>query len=399
MPYFCAQIISPNYLDILLISGIIHCVIIAALLLWTGQKGWESRLLSLAIFLFGLHQTWNILYDLNFNQVYPFLFKIPFSYNLAIGPLLFFYVQGITNIRFTWHLKDWIHFLPVLIAFVVQLVIHNFTPINSQDYKSPIYVFFVAGELLLTILSIAFYLQKAIRLVAQHDQWVLGNYSYTKGVRLEWLQKIIVRYRLLWFLMFPYAILYLLAFGDQLWYSIDNDWFFKVLTLLLIVLTYGTSITGILAYRKMAEMELIPAVAQPVEKSKTEETELVSAQELAKLEATLRQAMQEDLLFLQEKLTLQKLSEHTKLRRNVISYVLNQGIGQNFYQFVNEYRVNEVKRKLTDASYANYTLMGIALESGFGSKASFNRAFKTHTGLSPRAYVQNLENNHQIKYQ
>ena len=138
MSHFFGNIISPGFLDILLISGIIHCFLIVVLLLFAEQKGQENRLLSLAIFLFALHQTWNILYDLNFNQVYPVLFRIPFSYNLAIGPLLFFYVKGVTNPQLDWHKKDWIHLIPVTIELFAQLLIHNFTPVNTQDYKSSI---------------------------------------------------------------------------------------------------------------------------------------------------------------------------------------------------------------------------------------------------------------------
>ena len=71
-----------------------------------------------------------------------------------------------------------------------------------------------------------------------------------------------------------------------------------------------------------------------------------------------------------------------------LSKVVNSGLDKNFNDFVNGYRVEAVKNKMSDPSTAHLTLLGIAYECGFNSKATFNRAFKKHAGVSPSAFLK-----------
>jgi AraC-like DNA-binding protein len=85
-------------------------------------------------------------------------------------------------------------------------------------------------------------------------------------------------------------------------------------------------------------------------------------------------------------LTLSVLAERIGLNASQLSYLVNNGFQQNFNDFVNTYRVEEVKRKLNLPDYQHLSLLGVAFESGFNSKATFNRAFKKLTGNAPSQY-------------
>jgi AraC-like DNA-binding protein len=78
------------------------------------------------------------------------------------------------------------------------------------------------------------------------------------------------------------------------------------------------------------------------------------------------------------------------MNRGQLSQLINDGLGDNFYDFVNKYRVDEVKRLMTDPKAKNFNLLGIALEAGFKSKSTFNLIFKRFTGLTPSEYRKNL---------
>jgi AraC-like DNA-binding protein len=82
-------------------------------------------------------------------------------------------------------------------------------------------------------------------------------------------------------------------------------------------------------------------------------------------------------------LTLHELAHRLGTHPALLSRVLNTGCGQNFNDFVNTYRTQEAQRKLADPRFAHYSLMGVALESGFNSKSTFNRVFKKLTGQAP----------------
>ena len=77
------------------------------------------------------------------------------------------------------------------------------------------------------------------------------------------------------------------------------------------------------------------------------------------------------------------------MNTTALSFVINNGFGKNFNDFVNEFRVAEVKNKLNEGAAENLNLLGIALDSGFNSKATFNRAFKKFTGISPKEFQNN----------
>ena len=93
--------------------------------------------------------------------------------------------------------------------------------------------------------------------------------------------------------------------------------------------------------------------------------------------------MEQEQPWLEPELTLTELAHRLRTHPALLSKVINAGCGQNFNDFVNAYRVQEARRKLADARFAHYSLVGVALESGFNSKSTFNRVFRKVTGQAP----------------
>ena len=87
--------------------------------------------------------------------------------------------------------------------------------------------------------------------------------------------------------------------------------------------------------------------------------------------------------WLEPELTLTELAHRLRTHPALLSKVINAGCGQNFNDFVNTYRVQEARRKLADGRFAHYSLVGVAFESGFNSKSTFNRVFKKLLGQAP----------------
>jgi YesN/AraC family two-component response regulator len=90
--------------------------------------------------------------------------------------------------------------------------------------------------------------------------------------------------------------------------------------------------------------------------------------------------------FLDAELTLVKLAEQMEISSHLLSYLINNGFDENFYQFVNRYRVEEAKKLLSDNNMNHLSLIGIAYEVGFNSKTVFNTTFKKITGLTPTQF-------------
>ena len=85
-----------------------------------------------------------------------------------------------------------------------------------------------------------------------------------------------------------------------------------------------------------------------------------------------------------------KLALITELSNSYLSQIINQSQGQNFFDFINAYRVEEVKSLLHHPDYAHYTILGVAQEAGFKSKSTFNSVFKKMTGMTPSDYKKSL---------
>lgn len=109
-----------------------------------------------------------------------------------------------------------------------------------------------------------------------------------------------------------------------------------------------------------------------------------SHQDLQKIK--LHELMQREKPYLDNELTLPKLAAAFQTTTHELSYLLNNGFGENFYDFVNRYRVEESKRLLHDVTYSHLSMVGIFLEAGFNSKTAFNTAFKRVTGTTPSAF-------------
>ncbi|MEO1031159.1 MAG: helix-turn-helix domain-containing protein, partial [Bacteroidota bacterium] len=106
--------------------------------------------------------------------------------------------------------------------------------------------------------------------------------------------------------------------------------------------------------------------------------------------AKLSELMTEKRLFENPRLTLSDVAKELNVTTKTVSSTVNSGFNMNFNDFINHYRIEAVKEKLNKGEHTRTTLLGIALDSGFNSKATFNRAFKKSTSLSPKDYIENL---------
>ncbi len=148
--------------------------------------------------------------------------------------------------------------------------------------------------------------------------------------------------------------------------------------------TYYLAIAGYL-HSEAIELGFTETESRRAEPRKT----LLSENDLQLLKTKLQNLMEKEKPFLDSQLTLSNLAKQIGVNTTALSFVINNGFGKNFNDFVNEFRVAEVKNKLNEGAAENLNLLGIALDSGFNSKATFNRAFKKFTGISPKEFQNN----------
>jgi AraC-like DNA-binding protein len=102
----------------------------------------------------------------------------------------------------------------------------------------------------------------------------------------------------------------------------------------------------------------------------------------------LRIFMEQNKPYLNSNLTIGELSGQIAIPRHQLSQVINSEFDMNFFDFVNQYRLREFKQQALNPSLSHLSLLGIALECGFNSKATFNQVFKKSEGITPSEFVK-----------
>ncbi|WP_380800744.1 helix-turn-helix domain-containing protein [Shivajiella indica] len=102
-------------------------------------------------------------------------------------------------------------------------------------------------------------------------------------------------------------------------------------------------------------------------------------------------AIEQDELFKDPQITLAKLAGHLGWPIYILSSMLNEVLKTNFNDLINKYRIDRFKQLISSPDVKKYSIAGLGLEVGFSSKASFYRAFKKETGITPTEYINSKD--------
>ncbi|MEQ9404721.1 MAG: helix-turn-helix domain-containing protein [Cyclobacteriaceae bacterium] len=348
------------------ICAIVNGFVFSFLLLEKKENRKANRFLSLMIFCMCLTFTPYML-DPNIWHTYRWLAWMPFSLTYWIGPAFYFYIRTLTSV-FKLRKKDLWHFSPVVLNYI-HSIYHSLT-----GESNPWIWFHYFSEYLesMAIVSIVIYLIISYRMINTYQTSLLQNVSNIEGINLTWIRKMI----LIIAGSFLIILLFLIVSTGMSGKYRLNQWDeARSFTLLLYSsILYWLSISG---YRQAQTYRLPDLEAMTFDSG--EPSELIHS---------IRTAIETEKLYRNPELSLMDLSKAARLSERAISTAINQELGKNFYQFINEYRVEELKRLLKDPTLNHLKIISLAMDAGFNSKASLNRVFKAFTGMSPKAWQE-----------
>lgn len=351
----------------------------------------SSKWLSFFVFLCTLYITPFMLGYANWYARLPYreiLFFTPFQQVLLIGPVLYFYTQSLLNVSFKLSKKQYIHFVPAFLYLIYSLIIFIIDKwILSEFYfyadgrdKDFDLWYQIAG-----LLSMLLYLVLSLRFYANYKKIVFETVSFADSILFKWLKRFFIVFlcilllRILFFILNPEWG----QFGKKFWYYLS----FSILYYYIAFSGYSNTIKASIALDDIPVDTKEPDTTSVPEEDKVTETPPPDT-ELWKqklLDLMLQQNVYEN-----PSLTVSDMATHLGTTPKFISSIVNTGFKMNFNDFINYYRVEAVKEQLKKRAQETKTLLGIALECGFNSKATFNRAFKKHTGSSPKEFLITL---------
>lgn len=195
-------------------------------------------------------------------------------------------------------------------------------------------------------------------------------------LRLHWLHRFVALNGLIWGLMLVDRIYEVAEIPEGLWQSAASG---VLSTSALFALAWFGLRLPLVASTEA--IEALPS-GRAIRGRSSYARSGLDAEQCAKIAAELSRLLEQESLYADSQLDLQTLSRHSGWPPNYISQALNQGLSQNFFEFVNGFRVWAAERCLTDPADRR-TILEVALACGFGSKSTFNAVFKRMTGCTP----------------
>ncbi|PID58410.1 MAG: hypothetical protein CR986_07845 [Ignavibacteriae bacterium] len=300
-----------------------------------------------------------------------FVTSLPFLY----GPLIYLHIHFLTTARKKFRLKDMLHFIPFFVSFIYYVFLVFTTTFEYkialiQFTEKPPLIVFLLGNLI-PVVGI-FYLVLTIKATNKFNKNIRDKYSNIEKIDLHLLN----------YLAYGNLIVWLVVIVGYVLNVIFNTWNYANI---LIYLTLSIFLY-FLSFRAYKQPEIQKTDAQDFSYKKSGLTNEKADEYLEKI----INKMETDKLFLNPKLSLTELSQNTGISTHNISEIINTKLGQNFYDFVNKYRVEEVKRLIRNDKSINYNLLAHAFEAGFASKSAFNSSFKKFTGTTPSKFRDSL---------
>jgi AraC-like DNA-binding protein len=303
---------------------------------------------------------------------------------LLHGPFLYLYVESLTSGKIKLSKFDLLHFVPFLLFFL-YLIISFFFPLYYDrirmdhvtiNVEPPIT--FVAF-LLITAISGPIYFFMSHKTLKKVDVNILNNFSTTTTINLNWLKTLVSIFGIIWSSLIVVAIIHHVFHYSSMSFCTDGL-FLSLSAFIILVGYYGLKQKEIFTRFPIEDNDFVTDQKRKYQNIHLSETEIANYTERIKI------IMEQKRPYLNPELSLPELASLIDIPSYHLSRIINEKFECNFFDFINGYRMNEVKNKLTDPNFNNLSLLGIAFDCGFNSKSAFNRIFKKYTGLTPSEY-------------
>jgi AraC-like DNA-binding protein len=302
--------------------------------------------------------------------------------DFIVAPVFYFSVAYFVKPDRKWRVRDNFHFafaFIMLFLLLLSFLIEVKQPPTDADKKN--------AAIIITVFNLIFCFQvipyciMAYREITDYQKNLFLYTSNIDAINLKWLQKVVVCVLIitgLWLIDIVFklaktnvyfdnfaSIIYLGGIFFIAYFSLKQKEFFQ------------------LNKQEKKEIDVIIIETSSLEGN---QKKLISDNDLKEMKSILIQVMDNKKPFLDPELSLFKLASQLDISSHLLSYIINKGCDENFYQFINRYRIEEAKKMIQDPNMQHLSLIGIAFEVGFNSKTVFNTTFKKRTNQTPSEF-------------
>ncbi len=324
--------------------------------------------LSLELIYFVLHFTNNLL---SFQYLIILFFFLPYIYVPFLDLYLLELTQRNLNVK-----KILLTFLPLFLNAVFVFIMFFLMQHSLPEFLTKLYLGDYGFAKILNNIKPLYGIGFVIYFVFKinvHNKKLKGSFSNLDKINLIWFRNLMIA-------MFVIGVILAAQHLFEVVYN-EKSVFDYLIFIAIAVFIYLVGFMGLkqpqIFTQKVAEE------FQEVEKYKKSGLTKEAADNFTN---RLIKMMEEEKPFLNPNLTLYDLSKRLEISPHNLSEIINTNLKQNYYDFINSYRVEEFKSNLVKEDMKNFTILVVAFESGFKSKSAFNTVFKKFTGMTPTEY-------------
>lgn len=324
-------------------------------------------------------------------KIFPHFTNVADPLFLLYGPLLFTYIFVLTKNRLPkYYFLHGLPFLAYIMSFIPLYLKSGEEKIQFAEYiflndNVPVEALFMQ---LARVVHITIYVFISLFLVRNYQQKIKDNFSNIEKISLDQAKRIL--YFFLFILLVALAS-FILGYKLSYSFSISNNIIGLFVGVIIYALAYSTwNKTNIqnAASSKMSSEDENESndFAIGVNKTKGRTVFVLSDEQLERYRNRLDSVIEQDKVFIENDLSLSELSRKINIQPYQLSELISRIHSESFFDFINRYRIEEIKSRLDDPTSDSYSLLGIAMDCGFNSKSSFNAAFKKFSGQTPSEY-------------
>lgn len=314
-----------------------------------------------------------------------FVMAITLPAHLSVAPAFWLYVQSLTaHTPWRFERRHLSHFLPSLAGCTVALLTvmlpdaDRIAMLIRDEYVDRAYPATVAILIFILVLvwmvQFTFYGWRILARLSRYRQMLKTLFSSNESRELWWLSG----------LGSTLAVIWLMALAGTVAENLLNQPFLPpAAPYFMALITIGALAFYGLNQRPGLEGRYLEAEEKAVVEEKKYQKSALTPEQAQRIVSRMEAAMQTEGLFLDANLSLQKLAKHISVSPNHISQTLNEKLGQTFFDYVNQWRVNAA---IPMVLAGEMSILDVALEVGFNAKSSFYKAFKAVTGMTPTQY-------------
>jgi len=366
-----------SFATIVIILGIVQGFFLGIILLSIKRGNRKAnRVIGVLLILFAYSITPMVFIKTGVYFNYPHLLKTAQPLLFLFGPLFLLYTKILTDRKYYFNWIQLWHLIPFIVFVLYLIPVFIMSGNEKVEYLKDVIGGAFKFERIVTplqIIHLFVYMYVVNRLVNNHILNLKKSFSSIEKINLNWLKNGV------WGFVTIFAIMAVLIIIQISYYPIISNHEGETIAILVSLVIYYIGYKGL----QQPEIFIGGQDGEPVTKY---EKSTLDLQKVKEYKEKLVEYMKNEKPYLDGLLTIKDLAVKIKIPSYHLSQMINENFKQNFFDFINSYRIEEAKKSMLDHKNDHISIQGIAFEVGFNSKSAFNNAFKKYTNKTPSEY-------------